>query len=510
MIGAVIVGGWSVAAVGLYCCTSLSGLDDKVFDLGSGGAGAGSSTGGSGGIDSPYKLAEPGWAVRFGGNGDETAAAVAVGPSGEIAVVGYFEGTLPLPGDCSQSNTNAGKLRIFIAKLNGPEDCAWSKSFGEFTEVPELDVAINGNGHIFVVGGFDGIIAANELTPTASHTSENHDAFFIEYEANGDFANDPEIYGGSGSQRLSGVAIGEDDNVFVVGHYELSFDLKGACNVQPFENGPADNVVVAQFGPAGTCQYAKGFDVDKEQFGKAVAPGNDGAVVFTGFTRGEMSFEIEGGAPFLYPEDGGDGADQDIYVAQIKLNPFEHQWSHRWGDTAWQEGRSVAVHPDTGDVFVTGRLGGTAVFADGGAQGSDGDDDAFLVRLSSDGGIQYGRSFGAPSTTQLGETVLPRPNGAVLLGGTYGGTLHCSGHDIGPAARAIFLARFGPDGTPEQCQSLTGSQTFVFADMAASGPQSVVLFGHFTEELTFGNIVLTSAASSQDLFLAEVDLHPGL
>ena len=74
----------------------------------------------------------------------------------------------------------------------------------------------------------------------------------------------------------------------------------------------------------------------------------------------------------------------------------------------------------------------------------------------------------------------------------------------------MFLARFAPDGSAAHCQKFESSSTFAFADMAALGSQSIVLFGHFIGNMDFGSEELTSEGTGSDLFLAEVELLPGL
>lgn len=509
MLRALLVGCWSLAALALHACTVISGLDDKIFDLG-GAGGSASGTGGAGGAagsdagggGSSYVLATPSWAVRLGGPAAETAAAVAVGPSQEIVIAGYYEGDLPLPGtNCSVPPPIAGWLRIFVAKLTGPNACAWAWSFGKLDARLELDVAVDSMGSVFVVGGFDGYVPIDELSDAGAYDSgDAYDGFWIKLSADGSLLGH-DVYGGDGTQRLSGVAAGDDGVTFVVGHHERPFALGGNCGTQPSCASCEDNVVVAQIGPDAGCQYAHGWDNPAEQHGYAVAQGIDDTVAFTGLTRGSIDF---GGGQLT----GIDGGDPDIYVAQIRLDPYEHRWSYRWGDEADQRGKSVAVDPTTGDVFVTGVLDGGADFGHG-LEGYP-DQDAFLVRLSHDGGLYYGRAFGALATRQSGSTVLARSGGAALLGGTFEGTLACSEHEIEAVGTDMFLARFAPDGSAAHCQSFRNSAVFTFADMAALGSQSIVLFGDFIGDMEFGSDMLTSEGTESDLFLAAVELMPGL
>jgi hypothetical protein len=93
----------------------------------------------------------PKWDVHFGGADDDEALGIASDGAGNIAVGGYFEGTMTVGTTPFQS---AGGRDAFAVKLNGNGGVVYGRYFGAVDDDETLDVATDGFGHPLTTGSF--------------------------------------------------------------------------------------------------------------------------------------------------------------------------------------------------------------------------------------------------------------------------------------------------------------------------------------------------------------------
>jgi hypothetical protein len=86
-------------------------------------------------------------AQSFPSLGIDRANAVAVGPEGQIAMVGRFTGSINFGGDQLQST---GSDDIFVAVFDGTGQHLWSRSFGTTTSDQALSASFDRDGALYV------------------------------------------------------------------------------------------------------------------------------------------------------------------------------------------------------------------------------------------------------------------------------------------------------------------------------------------------------------------------
>ena len=111
---------------------------------------------------------------RFGDDASQIASAVAVGPSGRVAVSGSFTGTLAFGAAVL---TSAGNFDAFVAELD-PMGCPlWAKSFGDSAHQASQGVAIDASGAAIATGSFSGVIDPG----TGAVTASGDDVFVVKF-----------------------------------------------------------------------------------------------------------------------------------------------------------------------------------------------------------------------------------------------------------------------------------------------------------------------------------------
>ncbi len=177
---------------------------------------------------------------RFGDGSIQTGSAVAVTGAGEVIVTGTFDGTIDLGGGPLQS---AGQ-DIFLGKLDGFGNHVWSKHFGMAGVQVPSSVAAFADGRVTLVGRSDGSVDFGGGVLTSVGQS---DAFVARFDAAGDHVWSRRY--GSSLEDAAGVALDAAGNAFVIGNYDscVAMDLGGGpiCNMSPKPNG----AFLAKFAP---------------------------------------------------------------------------------------------------------------------------------------------------------------------------------------------------------------------------------------------------------------------
>ncbi|HOZ87902.1 MAG TPA: hypothetical protein PL029_09095, partial [Bacteroidia bacterium] len=116
------------------------------------------------------------WARNISGTGDDNPLAMAVDPTGNSYMTGYFAGTSDFdPGTGSYSLTSAGIYDLYILKLNAAGSFLWAKSIGGNSIEVGNAITVDALGSIYTTGyfysngtDFDPGTSTNTLSPAPS------------------------------------------------------------------------------------------------------------------------------------------------------------------------------------------------------------------------------------------------------------------------------------------------------------------------------------------------------
>ena len=306
------------------------------------------------------------WVKQYGGMAEELPRTVAVGPSGEIVVAGYwytgnFFGSTMVFGP-NDTYTNNGDLDVFIAKLDQNGDHLWSMSAGDASEQRLFDVVVDGAGDVVVSGFFEGSI---DFGGGALTSAGGADAFVAKLDGSGNHVFS-EQYGDAAAQSIRGLAIDGGNQIVVAGYSNGTIDLGGG----PLTPSDGYDAFVARLSPMGAHVASTMFTGTGNEYSSDLAIDASGNVIIGGGASGSPDF---GGGPLT--TQGGD----DAFVVKLDAS-FTHLWSRIFGASNLQVVHGVAVDPG-GAVIVAGYFG-TAIDFGMGPMTSAGQADAFLARLS--------------------------------------------------------------------------------------------------------------------------------
>jgi hypothetical protein len=243
------------------------------------------------------------WSKRFGGPSDQQGVGVAVAPSGDVIVVGWFLGSIDFGGGPLVSAVSDA----FTVKLDAGGGHLWSyqshqAADGAFAEA--VGVAMDAAGNSVSTGDFSGTVDFGG-GPLASMSTTH--AFLGQRDGSGGYLW-AKSFGGSFLDVCGGAGVSMDPwgNALVTGHFFGSVDFGEG----PFASAGANDVFLAKLGPGGSAVWSKRFGDPEEQLGTSVATDASGNALITGYFSGTIDF----GAGSLVSLGG-----EDIFVA--KLSP---------------------------------------------------------------------------------------------------------------------------------------------------------------------------------------------
>ena len=273
-----------------------------------------------------------------------TARAIAVGPAGQSVVVASFQGKLEDFGVGELQS--AGSYDVLIAYFDAAGTPKWALSAGDTREDHPLDVAIDAQGNVLVVGYYRGDITFGS-DPLGY--ADVYDAFVVKLSAGGEHLYSRR-FGGANTQLLRGIATDPQGNAAVTGYFYGDMKLDGQTLVSA---GDYD-IVVAKLDSKGAVLFAQRYGDDAAQHAYQIAFDSAGNMLFCGRFEGKINF-------------GGSSLDAASAGAAFvtKLSPTgHHTWSQRLGGPFNQIAYSLAV--DSGDqVVLTGFYEGSASMGGG-------------------------------------------------------------------------------------------------------------------------------------------------
>src|SRR5262249_11004874 len=106
------------------------------------------------------------WVLGVGGPADDQGRGIAVGRDGSSVVVGDFSGTVDFGGG-SLTAAGTGK-DAFVAKYSSAGQLLWVRALGGIQDDVAYGVALGGSGNVMVVGTFNGVASFGGVPLTSA------------------------------------------------------------------------------------------------------------------------------------------------------------------------------------------------------------------------------------------------------------------------------------------------------------------------------------------------------
>ncbi len=326
------------------------------------------------------------WAQAISGLQGESAYDIAISPTGEVAVTGYFEGelTIPMsalsrssgqknsPGTPTKTSYVAKKKDAFVALYSPGGVLQWFRSFGGPRDDAGRGITMDSVGNIYCTGHFAGLVPSWQLTSRGVD-----DVFIMKINKQGETIWVRKIGGKTNDQGL-GIAVDSEGNGIVVG--EFTGEVKAGTSLWK-SNGLEDGFV-AYFDKNGQLTNSLTFGGREKDRITQVRYASAGAVI-----AGEFSDTVT-----LADSKLESTGNTDIFVARLNKAGAIH-WTRNFGGAFADVLRGLAV--DTTDaIVIAGAFDDTIDFS-GHRLSAKGKSDGYVAKLSYSGNPMWAWSFGS-------------------------------------------------------------------------------------------------------------------
>ncbi|MEM6936611.1 MAG: hypothetical protein AAF552_09150, partial [Pseudomonadota bacterium] len=206
------------------------------------------------------------WPTGGGSSLADQAIDIKVGPSGDIYVVGNFQGLTDFGGEILTSENSLDD--VIVAKISQGGTLQWAQAAGGSSAVRARALAIDGAENVYVVGEFfgDALIGGTLLRSGTGGTGDpnTRDGFVAKLDSSGQFEW-ARAFGGDLDDSISSVGIVPGTNstippvpdaVIVAGSYVCSANYTGgtisSTNACFTAEDQFENMFVAHLSPTGT------------------------------------------------------------------------------------------------------------------------------------------------------------------------------------------------------------------------------------------------------------------
>lgn len=286
----------------------------------------------------------------------------------------------------------------FVAKLDPNGALLWSTFLGGSAVDHSAGVAVDSNGNVYV----SGISGGTWGTPVRAFSGFNDDAFVAKLDTNGALLWNT-FLGGDSPDHSRGIAVDASGNAHVAG---ISGGTWGTP-VRAF-SGLNDDSFAAKLDTNGALTWNTFLGGDGVDHSTDVGVHGNGTVVVSGISTGSWGTPVRAFSP---------GGNDDAYAAKLDANGAL-TWNTFLGGSGVDHSAGIAAGSD-GNVYVSGISTGTWGAPIRPFTGFN--DDAFAVKLGSDGALAWNTFLGSNSTDH-GAGIAVDTGGNVYLSGISGGT----------------------------------------------------------------------------------------
>ncbi len=425
------------------------------------------------------------WVKAFGSTGMDAGRATAVDGSGNVVVVGVFQGSVDFGGG---TLTSAGGSDIYMAKYSAAGAHLWSKRLGGTGEELVRAVALDASGNVFIAGNFSG---QTDLGGGPLSSAGMGDMFIAKYSPTSTYQW-AKRFGDWSEDAAESLAIDRGGNVVVTGFFKGVVDFGGGVLYSAY--GGLDTFL-AKFSATGVHLWSKNFYSDADDDGTSVAIDGSDNIVLTGKTVGTMNF---GGG--LLANKGA----SDFYVAKF-LADGSLVWSKDFGGPGADKSIGVALD-GSGNVFIVGYFAGSIDLGGGTLTTASSDDDVILAKFGPDGRYVWAKSFPGPGY-EMPCGVAVDGGGNVAIVGYFHYTINLGGTLLTSASTGnsdAFIAKYSNAGSYLWSERVGGTSADAGNAIAVDATGHVITTGQFMGTADFGGQSLTSNGSA-DAFLLRLD-----
>jgi hypothetical protein len=296
-------------------------------------------------------------AIRAGGPGADAINSVALDPSRNLIISGFFNSIADFADQ--ELATNGGQ-DAFVAKIDTKFNLVFAKNVGGISDDNGSGVITDAAGNIYQVGTFQSTADFDPNAGTTDIVSKGgQDGYLLKLSSTGNLVFAKQ-FGGPGADGAIAIGLDRVANILVAGNFAASADLDPGAGTSNFNSAGSSDVFVTKLDTGGNLVWAskaggsgmdavRGITIDK--------PGN---VYLTGDFMGTADFDPGAGTFNLV---GTTSVDSGFVWKLNAGGGFVYARAFT-AASGFAQGTGIALAP-TGDLFVSGLFAGTVDFDPG-------------------------------------------------------------------------------------------------------------------------------------------------
>ena len=377
------------------------------------------------------------WVNAAGGTGLDIGFSSTVDPNGDILITGSFANTVDFdPGPGVINHTSNGNVDIFVQKLDNAGNLLWVKTLGGTGLDRGYDITTDSNGNIYVVGGFFNTVDFDPGPSVSNLTSiGSNDAFVLKLDPSGNFLW-VKSFGSDNNQDWAYSCATDGSNIYVTGAFRGIVDFDPGVGTAIYNTPSAADAYTLKLDENGDFVWVSVVSGDSGQssIGREISIDNNGNILIAGdFSYGTSDFNPGVGTTNL-----SSNGNWDTFIQKLDENG-NFIWAKSFGGTLADYVRGITTDP-IGNIFLTGGFSSTVDFDPGSGVfnvTSQGERDAFVQKLNSNGDFLWVKTFGGVSTDQ-GISIVTDENGNSITSGYFSDTI-----DFDPGTGTTILSSKG-------------------------------------------------------------------
>lgn len=388
-------------------------------------------------------------------------------------------------------------LLLTIEVSSQAPEFSWVTKFGGTANDMGHSISVDNLGYTYLTGEFRNIIDFGGGFVFDASGTGRCDYYLVKLNPSGSTVWAVKG-GGTLTNRGFGLTIDQNGNIYTTGHYFGQADFSGTILTSA---GNLDNIV-AKYDPSGNLLWIRDGKSVSQVSSRGIALDASGNVFVSGYfgsaTVDSVNFD---GLKVVT------NGQRDVFLAKYN-NAGIIQWAaNGGGPLSGEEGRSVAVDP-TGNPIMVGMFADTATFS-GTQLFTEGGNDIFVVKYSSNGNLIWARSAGGLGG-DAAEAVGVDNQGNIYVTGYFDsvatfGSIQVNGID----RDEVFLAKMTSNGSFTWVVRAGGTLIDRGNDLYVTPDGYSYITGRFNGTAAFGSTNITSAGDN-DIFVAKYDTDGNL
>jgi peptidoglycan hydrolase-like protein with peptidoglycan-binding domain len=305
-----------------------------------------------------------GWTKTMGSTSHDRLQAVQISSNDSIYIAGKFNGTVDFdPGEGVDNHTSLGNYDMFFTKFNPDGSYFWTKTWGSTyagSGDSVEDIIIDSNDNIYLVGTLRTTVNFDPTEGVDERTSlGGTDVYLTKYNSDDTYAW-TKTWGGTNNDYGFAVRVNSNNDIYVVGSYQLTVDFDPTEAVNNFTSAGSEDSYVSKFKSDGMYDFTYTWGGPLMDGGTySVAFDAQGNWYIGGFFNGTIDFDPTSGTNVI----ASSGLyNQFFSVFDVNDNYLLTKAFGSSDATNWWEQILYDLCVFGNTLYITGSYGGTTDF----------------------------------------------------------------------------------------------------------------------------------------------------